>query len=238
MLKTQQSLRTIELAKHFEVTDETIRRDLEHLDAEGKLLRTHGGAVRIERRAEDLPLQRRLQENRAAKLEIAKKALEFVKPGQTIFFDASSTVLALVEMLPDFDLTVITNSYDCVAPLMSKPSVRLILTGGLFDRVSRSFGGVVAWTSMRRFAIDRAFFSCNGADPERGASEAVEFHAEFKENALPLCSEKILLCDSSKFGVRSSRFFIGMEEIDRFICDSSADSVFLERLKARGLDCL
>ena len=78
MLETQPSLRTIELAKHFNVTDETIRRDLESLDAENKLIRTHGGALRIEKRGVDLPMQKRLQENRLQKQEIAQKAIKHI----------------------------------------------------------------------------------------------------------------------------------------------------------------
>ena len=114
MLETQPSLRTIELAKHFNVTDETIRRDLESLDAENKLIRTHGGALRIEKRGVDLPMQKRLQENRLQKQEIAQKAIKHIKEGETIFLDASSTVLALAEALPDIEITVITNAHDCI----------------------------------------------------------------------------------------------------------------------------
>ena len=79
MLENSPSLRTIELAKYFDVTDETIRRDLETLDAENKLIRTHGGALRIEKRSAEQPLQKRLNENRAAKQEIAKRPASLVK---------------------------------------------------------------------------------------------------------------------------------------------------------------
>lgn len=238
MLETQQSLRTIELAKYFDVTDETIRRDLESLDAEGKLIRTHGGAVRIEKRPAELPLQKRLKENRSAKLEIAKKALALIRPNETIFLDASSTVLALAELLADFPLTVVTNSYDCVVPLMDKPNISVVITGGTLDRVSHSFGGVISWSTLRRFAIDKMFFSCNGIDAERGASEATEFHAEFKENAILLCKEKIMLCDSSKFGVRSVRYFAEPEQLDKLITDDNADPVFIEKLREKGVEIL
>ena len=234
MLESSQSLRTIELAKYFDVTDETIRRDLEHLDAEGKLLRTHGGCLRIERRSIDLPIQKRLKENRAAKQEIAKKAISSIKEGETILLDASSTALALADLLPDISLTVITNAHDCVVPLMGKSNINVIATGGKLDRISHSYGGSSAWASLRRFTIDKFFFSCNGVDLEKGVSEAAEIHAEFKENALPLCTEKILLCDSSKFGVRSAIFLASLDSIDCIITDSNADPAFMEKLQATG----
>ncbi len=234
MLETQPSLRTIELARHFDVTDETIRRDLEFLDAENKLIRTHGGALRIEKCAVDMPLQKRLKENRAAKQEIAKKAVTLIKEGETIFLDASSTVLTLAEILPDMEITVITNAHDCVVPLMNQSKINLIATGGKLDRFSHSYGGMMAWTMLRKFSIDKAFFSCNGIDIERGASEVAESHAEFKENVLPLCSERILLCDSTKFGIRSTRFFADMTIIDRVITDSNADPLFLSKVADGG----
>lgn len=235
MLETQPSLRTIELAKHFDVTDETIRRDLEYLDAENKLIRTHGGALRIERRDTAQPMLERLQANRAQKREIAQKALKYIKEGQTIFFDASSTVLALTEALPDMPLTVITNAHDCIGPIMEKPKINLIATGGKLDRFSHSYAGASTWSMIKKFSVDKAFFSCNGVDIERGASEVAEIQAEFKENVLPLCNERILLCDASKLGVRSTRFFAGIDVIDRVITDSGADQAFLEKLTAAGI---
>lgn len=238
MLENSPSLRTIELAKYFDVTDETIRRDLEMLDAENKLIRTHGGALRIEKRASELPLQKRLNENRAAKQEIAKKATTLLSEGDTIFLDASSTVLTFAENLPDIKLTVITNAHDCVIPLMGKDNIDVITTGGKLDRVSHSYCGISALSLMKRFSIDKAFFSCNGLDLERGASEVAEIHAEFKENSLSNCREKILLCDSSKLGVRSLRFFCELSSIDTVITDSAADPEFVAKLRESGVSVL
>ena len=232
MLENSPSLRTIELAKYFDVTDETIRRDLETLDAENKLIRTHGGALRIEKRSAELPLQKRLNENRTA------KAIGLVSPSDTIFLDASSTVLTFAESLPDIKITVITNAHDCVVPLMSKDNIDVITTGGKLDRVSHSYCGISALSLMKRFSIYKAFFSCNGLDLERGASEVAEIHAEFKENSLSICREKILLCDSSKFGVQSLRFFCDINSIDTVITDSAADPDFLDKLRKSGINVI
>ena len=143
-------------------------------------------------------------------------------------------ILALAEILPDMEITVITNAHDCVVPLMNQSKINLIATGGKLDRFSHSYGGMMAWTMLRKFSIDKAFFSCNGIDIERGASEVAESHAEFKENVLPLCSERILLCYSTKFGIRSTRFFADMTIIDRVITDSNADPLFLSKLADAG----
>ncbi len=191
--------------------------------------------MRIEKRAVDLPFQKRLKENRLAKQEIARKALEFIKEGDTILLDASSTVLALAEILPDIELTVITNSHDSVVPLLGKSKINVLSTGGKLDRFSLSYGGSMACATVRKLSVDKAFFSCNGLDLDRGASEVAEIHSEFKEAALQYCSERILLCDSSKLGVRSSRYFADFDVIDRVITDSDADENFISKLKDSGV---
>ncbi len=237
MLDNQPSLRTMELAKLFDVTDETIRRDLEFLDSEGKLIRTHGGALRIERRSQ-MPLQERLKENQEAKQSIAKKALQYIKKGETIFLDASSTVLALAECLPDIRLTVITNAHDVVSPLLDKQNIEIITTGGRFDRTSHSYGGLTAMNMLKKFAIDKIFFSSGGMDMERGASDVAEIHAEFKENLIPLCAKRILLIDGSKLSVRAPRFFCPFELVDVMITDPTADQSIVDRLKTSGVNVI
>jgi DeoR/GlpR family transcriptional regulator of sugar metabolism len=118
---------------------------------------------------------------------------------------------------------------------MGKNKINVIVTGGKLDRVSLSYGGATAWATVRKISVDKAFFSCNGVGIDRGASEVAEIHAEFKENALQYCNEKILMCDASKLGVRSSRFFADFDMIDRVITDSSADASFISKLKSSGV---
>ena len=96
------SVRTIELAAALDVTDETIRRDLEVLEQRGELVRIHGGAVRPSQTREEIPLTERQLVNREAKTAIAKVAARRIQPNDTIFIDASSTALTLAEHLPDF----------------------------------------------------------------------------------------------------------------------------------------
>ncbi len=235
MLSSQASLRTIELAKYFEVTDETIRRDLEQLDEEKKLIRTHGGCIRIEKGTGNLPLNKRLLQNHNLKCEIAKKALEMIKENDTLLFDASSTALVLAEMLPDIRLTVITNAHDIVLAVMDKSNITVILTGGRLDRESHSFGGFASWQAVKRYSVDLFFFSCNGVDIDRGASEAAEMHAEFKENVLPFCSKKVLLCDSSKLNARSISYFAPLDKIDVLVTDSAASPEALQPFESAGL---
>jgi len=238
MLAIEPDIRTTELSKRLNVTDETIRRDLEFLDSEKKLIRTHGGAMRIEKHANEVPLSKRLLLNGTEKSQIAQKALSIIKEGEVLLIDASSTSLALARILPNIKLTVITNGYDIVAELMSKNNITTIMTGGKLDSISRSFWGLIAWQTVKRFAVDKFFFSCNGLDFKRGASEAAELHAEFKENAKDFCTQNILLCDSTKFGICSTSFFAPIDSINTIITDSKASPDILKKLRASHIEII
>jgi len=238
MLSIEPDIRTSVFANRLQVTDETIRRDLEFLDSEKKLIRTHGGAMRIEKHAHEVPLSKRLLLNGSEKSQIAQKALSIIKDGEVLLMDASSTSLALARILPDINLTVITNGYDLVAELMSKTNITTIMTGGKLDPVSRSFWGLIAWQTVKRFAVDKFFFSCNGLDFKRGASEAAELHSEFKENAKDFCSQNILLCDSTKLGICSTSFFAPIDSINTIITDNNVSAEILKKLKSTRIEIL
>ena len=194
------SVRTIELAALLEVTDETIRRDLETLENRGDLIRIHGGAVKAAHTREELPLTERQLVNREAKTAIARLAAQRIQPNDTIFIDASSTALTLAEFLPDFPPTVLTNAHNVVAALAARDGLDLICTGGLYESRSRSYVGLTAEMVLRKHNIHRMFFSCNGVHLDRGVSETNSRQAAFKERVIS-CSEEIcLLADSTKIG--------------------------------------
>jgi DeoR/GlpR family transcriptional regulator of sugar metabolism len=111
---------TVELSDQLEVSEATIRRDLEELDGLGWIQRAHGGAIRIERAPKEPPILQRLEELRAEKIRIGAAAAELVKNGETIFLGSGSTVLEVARHLPsEIHLTVITNSLPVVNELVS-----------------------------------------------------------------------------------------------------------------------
>ena len=125
-------LRTAETAEALGVTDETVRKDFEVLEKRGELLRSHGGASLPEKIRGDVPFNERQAIRREEKKAIARVAAGRILPNETIFLDASSTVLTLTEFLPlDMPLTVITNALNVVNALADRPNLDLICTGGL-----------------------------------------------------------------------------------------------------------
>jgi DeoR family L-fucose operon activator len=232
------SLRTIETATELGVTDETVRKDFEMLEKRGELIRTHGGASRPERIREDLPFTERQAIRREEKQAIARLAASRIQPNETIFLDASSTVLTLTEFLPDLPLTILTNALNVFNALSDRPNLDLICTGGLYDPKSRSFIGLTAEKSLQRYNIHRMFFSGNGLHLERGVSESNARQAAFKERVVANAEDVVFLADHSKLGRKASFFFAQTTDINCLITDKAADPEFVEQLQARGVEVL
>jgi DeoR/GlpR family transcriptional regulator of sugar metabolism len=238
LLLKRGSLRTMETASELGVTDETVRKDFEILEKRGELIRTHGGASRPERTKEDLSFNERQAVRGDEKRAIAQVAASRILPNETIFMDASSTVLTLTEFLPDIPLTILTNALNVLTALSDRPNFDLICTGGLYDPKSRSFIGLTAEKSLRRHNIHRMFASGNGLHPERGASERNARQAAFKERVVGYSEDVIFMADHSKLDQKAAFFFAEMDQIDCLITDKSADTDFVELIRTRGTEVL
>lgn len=238
LLKRVGSVRTIETAYELGVTDETVRKDFELLEKRGELVRTHGGATRPQRIREELHFTERQTVRREEKRSIARLAASRIQANETIFLDASSTVLTLTEFLPDLPLTILTNALGVFNALSDRPNLDLICTGGIFDSKSRSFIGLSAEQSLQRYNIHRMFFSGNGIHLERGVSESNSLQAAFKERVIANAENVVLLADHSKLGQKAAFFFSEVADITCLITDRAADEKFIENLRAQGIEVL
>lgn len=238
LLKATGSLRTMETATELGVTDETVRKDFEILEKRGDLVRTHGGASQPLKPRREQPFSERQAAQRNEKREIAKLAAARIQENETIFLDASSTVLTLAEFLPDLPLTIVTNALNIFSALSDRQNLNLISTGGLYDPVSRSFIGLTAEKSLRSYNIDRMFFSANGIHLDRGISESNARQAAFKERVIEHAGDVVLLADHTKLGQKSSFFFTEIEQLGCLITDSQADQEFIRELATRGIEIL
>jgi len=228
----QGSIRTTEVARQLGVTEETVRRDFEKLEQEGQLLRAHGGAARVDSNYRDLPLSSRESENIAEKKIIATLALTHIEPGDVVLFDASSTVFELAKLLPEMSLTVVTSALKVAVELANRPSMHVVLTGGVLSRHSLSCEGHLAGKALDYYHIQKAFISCRGIDQVRGISEANEKQAQLKQQMIACADKVFLMADHSKIGLQSSFFSANNSEIDTFITDRKPDTTFQKALKA------
>jgi DeoR/GlpR family transcriptional regulator of sugar metabolism len=235
-LDTKGVVRTIDLAETLQVTDETIRRDLQTLEVEGKLTRVHGGASGRNGKPKLRSFSERTQLNIESKEAIAAAALKFIQPDRTYAFDSSTTACALVAILPDLPCRVVTNAFAIQELLMHKEAVDLISTGGRYHRKTHTFIGGDSIDTLRHHQIHTAFISCIGFDIERGASEGFEQQAIFKEQLIQYAEEVVLLVDSSKINFRSEYFFATVQHLDRIITDRGIDAEAAAAIRNCGLN--
>jgi DeoR/GlpR family transcriptional regulator of sugar metabolism len=235
------SVRVSTLARHLDVTEETIRRDLRTLSDQGMLARTHGGAVAIERPEmhADLPYVQRHATNPQQKLAIAHAAVKLIRPGMVIALDPSTTACQLARLIPDQPLTVITNSLVICTTLAQRPQVEVIGTGGNLDPEAMAFFGLHAQRAFARFNIERLFFSCRGLDVQRGLSEANDRHAAIKLSMLEASHAATLLVDTSKLGLASTIYYADVDAAEHMIVncpETQPEQAAVQRLRESGVE--
>lgn len=228
------SMRVTELSTQFGVTEETIRRDLDSLEALGLLRRSHGGAVKIGDHLET-PYAIREIERMDEKREIAQIALSLISPGDQIIIDASSTTLCLAGMLPNMPLKVVTNSLRVASELVVKDKISVILTGGTLAARSMSLLGPTAEQGLERYHVSRAFLSCKGVHVQRGFSESSEQQALVKQKMISVADEVYIMADSNKFGVQDFTVICGVQDVTGILTDAATDEQTAESYRQQGI---
>jgi len=232
LLEQQGTVRTLELAEHFGVTDETIRRDFQALEELHPFKRIHGGASSLTGRPRLQSFNERSSLHVGRKAAIADAARSLIEPGKTYAFDSSTTAMALVSTLPDLPYRVVTNSFAVIEHVTRLGEVELVSMGGRYHPKTHTFVGGETIDVLRRHNIHTAFVSCIGYDARRGASEGFEAQATFKMRLVEYVERVVLLVDSSKLGERSEYFFAEPSDIAELITDDEADPSHVETIQA------
>lgn len=218
----------VELAEQFEVSDETIRRDVKALSAEGVVEKFHGG-VRLPLPRSELPFERRLREATSAKMAIAARAVEFIREDATILLDNSSTACFLARELVNREpMTILTISLEIAQILSSSNSRhRVILPGGELRREDRTLASRGVIEFMRQFTPSY-FVTSMVAGSSRGCLDFDLFEAEFKRAMIPLADQTMVLMDSSKFGKSGLIHVCDWSDVDVLVTDGAPDDVIAQ----------
>ncbi len=229
------SIRVSELSKIFSVTEETIRRDLEKLEKENLLMRSHGGAVSLEEEQSETSYLEREITNSSEKKAIAIEAISLIEPGDQIVLDASTTAWYMAKELPDMPLTVLTNSIKVAIELSRKEQIKVISTGGSLLSQSLSYVGPLAERSLSIYHVNKAFLSCKGVHLEKGLSDFNELQALLKKQMMEIADETVLMVDSSKFGTRAFSQIATLSSIDTVITDSNLNDQLRRQLDEKTI---
>ncbi|MGN1166616.1 MAG: DeoR/GlpR family DNA-binding transcription regulator [Lachnospiraceae bacterium] len=201
-----------ELAKQFDVSTETIRKDLIYLEEQGIAQKSYGGAIASTELLER-PVTLKQMEHMEIKTEIANKALELIPENGVIILDTGSTVYALAKLLTlRSDLTIFTNSM-VVVNILSDSDNKVFSLGGRVRGSSKGTVGAWAIQALRTIHADIAFLGSDGFKNLSGPSSASYEEAELKKAMISCCEHAVVLCENTKFTTNSLFQFCEWEEI-------------------------
>ncbi len=228
-----------ELINILDVSEATIRRDLEELAQQGWVRRTHGGAVRVERARREPPIFQRQTEAIEAKQRIGQLAAEYVRAGETIFLGSGTTVHEVARHLHNIpNLTVITNALNVVNELAECENVELIVIGGMFRQSEASMVGHIAENAIREFRADRVFMGMRAIDPKHGFTNDYLPEAMTDRAILEIAPQRIVVADSRKLGRVSTVFLAPITAVHIIVTDKNAPPEIVEEFKESGLEVL
>jgi DeoR family transcriptional regulator of aga operon/DeoR family fructose operon transcriptional repressor len=224
IISRQKTVTVSELCKQFSVSDMTIRRDLQRLEDEGLLTRTHGGAV-ANLSEQDAAFGVREQAQRVEKEAIARVAASLVNPGDTVILDAGTTTAGLARFLHGkVGLTAITTSLHVLRELGGDPDITLIATGGTVRQATLSFVGSWAEEMLSRFHADALFLAATAVDLERGLFNSNVYEIGVKQQMIRSARRVILLADHTKFGKQSMAKIASLEAVHCIVTDGEIGS--------------
>lgn len=236
LIQEDGSARVKQLSSLFKVSEPTIRQDLEKLELDGFVTREHGGAFlnTVSQQVSNLTLQH--QENLDKKALIARRAAEFVAPGDRIILDSGSTMTELAKCLANVeDLTVITNALNIALVMGANPTCELLVTGGEFKAPTLSLTGDRAALFFSNVYVDKLFLATGGVSPAFELTYPGFSDIVVKKAMINVARETYLLADSSKFGKVSFASLGSMECVQYLITDSGISSSIAERIAGLGV---
>jgi len=219
-LRQEQRVLVSELAAHYGVTEETIRRDLDKLEREGYATKTYGGAIWGNSTKSDLSYTVRNKTNVEAKRAIAAVAAGLVADGDHIMLDESSTSLFVARALKEKkDLTVITNSVEIVMELRDVEGWSIMSTGGRLLPGSLELVGAQCHQMVRAFHVDKLIMSCKGLDAATGVTDSSEYHSSTKQAMMASAGQAVLALDHTKFDKISFVRIAGLDALSAVVTD-------------------
>ncbi len=226
----------VDLAKQFRTSQVTIRKDLDALEAHGRIHRSHGGALPARESAlEDPTLREKEKLHRKEKLQIAAAAARMVQEGQVVILDSGTTTTAIARALRKFEnLTIITNAVNIAAEL-SGSTLDVILTGGTLRKNSFSLVGPIAEETLHRLNGDILFLGVDGFDVQHGLTTPNLLEAKVNRAMMDVARVVVAVCDSSKFGRRTLSSIAPPSGVHRLITDRGIPKPDLSALKKAGI---
>jgi DeoR family transcriptional regulator, aga operon transcriptional repressor len=229
------SINVPELAAEFAVSLATVRRDLQLLEEQRLLERTHGGAVALDV-AYELPIRYRTGQQRSQKRDIARVTVTRIPLGAVVGLTGGTTTIEVARQLAVRDsLSVVTNALNIAAELAIRPKFKVVVPGGVARPQSYELVGLWSDQALRTINITVAVVGVDGVDVDAGITTHDEVEAQTNAALLARARRVIVVADSTKLGRVHLARIAGLDQIDELITDVDAETRELDRLRSLGL---
>jgi DeoR/GlpR family transcriptional regulator of sugar metabolism len=229
-----------ELARRFEVSEQTIRKDLLALEQDRRLVRTHGGAITPDRGRPELGFDLRRRLEAEAKAQIGAAAAGLIEDGQTVAFDASTTALEVARCLRErggwHQLTVVTNGIRIAEELAAERGITILMPGGRMRWEALSLVGPWGDGFFRRINVEHAFLGAAGFTIEAGLTDATEEEAQIKRAMVVSAREVTGIIDHTKWGRTALATFCRTDRITRLVTDAPVPQELRAAVARTALD--
>jgi len=238
ILEKENRVLITDLCKIFNTTAVTIRKDLDLLEQEGVLKRTHGGAILHRPLFHGLALNEKEKLHSDEKERIAAEAVKHISEGDVIILDSGSTTTSLARKMKNLKgITVITNAIN-IAMELGNSDIEIILTGGSLQKNTSTLIGPLADSILNKISADKLFHGVDGIDYELGLTTPNITEANTSRVMTKRAGEDFLLVDSSKFGRRSLGVICQIKEISKIITTRKMDKTEIKKLNDLGVEVI
>ena len=236
LVRVRQTCTVAELAEVFAVSDETVRRDLKPLIADGVLIKVHGG-VMLPERLDEPPFQRRLEENLAAKRAMAARVCDWVRDGDSLILDGGTTCVHIAQALcARSRLTVVTNSAEIARTLAPRNGNRVFIAGGEVRADDAAAFGESTFAFLRQFHVRYAIVSVTAIDAQGHFMDAQPDDVSYSLAAFAQAERRVVVADHSKFGHSALVHAFGSDGLDLLITDEAPSPALAQVFAAAELE--
>ncbi|MGM0877315.1 MAG: DeoR/GlpR family DNA-binding transcription regulator [Bacillota bacterium] len=223
-----------ELVKVFNVSKNTIRRDVQQLVERGRIMKVYGGVAVNHSTLKSF--NERQTRNLKLKKSIARAAANFVEDGDIIYIDSGTTTLEMVEYLQTKNVTIITNNLDFIINSFPYQNLNVISTGGVFDRKTKSFVNLKNMDLLKSYNINKAFMASTGISISNGVTHSSPLESEIKQTVVKKSSKVYLLVDHYKFDKYALMTYCNLDKIDYIITDTAPSENYQEYIKRHNIE--
>lgn len=228
-----------DLCTHFQVSMNTVRRDLAELLERGRLKKVYGGVTAETRAPSVIPMAERASRNGNAKQMIGKLAASLVQDNMSIFLDSGSTTMRILPYLADKqNVTVITHSLTALYEAAKYPSLHAIALGGMYNAATSSFVGSNTLDELSKMSINLVFLAATGVTLERGLTNTTYFEVEVKQTVARQNKNLVLMADHSKFGHNALLTFCNFEDLTAVVTDQPLPEIYNSVVSRCGIRVL